>query len=157
MNLSPHFTLWEMCKSSTAKRLGLANTPGDAEIAALVALCENALEPIRAQIKKPIRINSGYRSPELNRAIGGSKTSQHCKGEAADLEIWGVSNLDLARFIRGSSIPFDQLILEHHDPEAGPNSGWVHLSHRATDNRGQVLTASRVNGRTVYARDLPGD
>lgn len=163
MKITPHFTLWELTKSSTAKRRGIENTPGPREIDRLRLLCESILEPLRwivsdrVGVETPIRVNSGYRSPELNAAIGGSKTSQHVKGEAADIEVDGFSNLELAKIIRGSSLPFDQLILEFHNPEEGPNSGWIHVSTRPVDPRGQVLTATRENGRTVYARGLPGD
>lgn len=158
MKVSPHFALWELTKSSTAKRRGISNKPDARALDRLRLLCEAILEPVRELVGKPIRVNSGYRSPELNAAIGGSKSSQHMKGEAADVEVWGLSNLEFARLIRGSTLPFDQLILEHHEPEEGPNSGWVHVSTRPVDPRGQVLTAMRdPQGRTIYVPGLPGD
>lgn len=154
MKLSDHFTLSEMTRSGTAEKRGLDNTPDNAAIEALKALCENVLEPLRVEIGKPIRVNSAYRAPEVNAAVGGSKTSQHCKGEASDVEIDGMPNIELAQKVIDMGLPFDQLILEFYTP-GEPNSGWVHVSHKLNgEQRGQVLTAARVNGKTVYSTGL---
>jgi len=99
MNLSANFTLKELTKSDAATRLGLDNTPGEAEIESLRLLCEKVLQPVRDHFGKSVTVNSGYRSPESNAAVGGSKTSDHCKGQAADIEIPGVANADLAQWI----------------------------------------------------------
>lgn len=154
MKLSPHFTLSEMTRSGTAEKRGLDNTPDDAAVESLKALCENVLEPLRVAIGKPMKVNSGYRAPEVNAAVGGSKTSQHCKGEASDVEVMGMPNIELAQKIIDMKLPFDQVILEFYTP-GEPNSGWVHVSHkRGGPQRGQVLTAARINGKTVYSEGL---
>ena len=142
MRLSPHFTLREMIASSTAARLNIDNTPNDNEIERLKALCTHVLEPIRNHYRCPIIPTSGFRSQALNKAIGGSKKSQHCKGEAVDFEIAGVNNYELARWIK-HNINFDQLILEHHTL-SDSNSGWVHVSFNDY-NRKQSLA---YNGYT---------
>lgn len=138
MKLGKYFSLSEMTKSQTAIRKGINNTPDQEVIANLKALVENVLDDVREHFKKPVVINSGYRSPKLNKAIGGSRTSQHCNGQAADIEIPGVSNLEIAEYIR-DNLNFDQLILENYDP-VDPSSGWVHVSFVKNPNRGQTLT-----------------
>lgn len=148
MNLSKNFTLHELEKSSTALRLGIDNTAPKKVVDNLVKLCENLLQLIRDHFRKPVTINSGYRSAALNKAIGGSRTSQHRKGEAADIEIAGVSNLVLAKWIADNMV-FDQLILEHHISGV-PESGWVHVSYKHGQNRGQVL--SKVRGEKNYRK-----
>ena len=100
-------------------------------------LCYEILEPLRAKFDKPITITSGYRSPQLSEAIGSKSTSQHCKGQAVDFEIAGVSNLQVALWI-DNNCDFDQLILEYYTGEA--NSGWIHCSFVEGSNRKQVLT-----------------
>lgn len=156
MRLTPNFTLREMSKSSYAARNGIDNTPRDDVVDALRALCLNVLQPIRDHFGKPVRVNSGYRSPALNAAIGGSKTSQHMKGEAADIEIDGVDNLELAMWIR-DNLPFDQLISECYEP-GDPSSGWVHVSFKLA-NRGQALTYQSGEGYSpglpTYSDDVP--
>jgi hypothetical protein len=152
--LSQHFSLAELTKSSATARHGLDNTPPPKALAALELLCLEVLEPLRSLLGRPIVINSGYRSPEVNRHIGGSSRSQHCLGEAADIECPGVSNLALALHIESGAVPFDQLILEFHDV-GDDASGWVHVSHRGAANRRQVLTAVRVDGVTQYRPGLP--
>jgi zinc D-Ala-D-Ala carboxypeptidase len=154
MKISEHFTLRELTRSDTAARLGIDNTPDAAAIAALRALCENVLEPLRGSIGRPIAITSGYRSPALNKVIGGSPRSQHCNGEAVDLEVPGEDNLTIAHWLAEWALPFDQLILEMYTL-GDPASGWVHVSHRAGENRGQVLTATKDGGRVVYMPGLP--
>lgn len=141
MNLSPHFTLAEMVKSSVALRKGLDNTPPPEVIANLKALCENVLEPVRSHFGM-VTINSGYRSPAVNRAAG-SKTSksQHVSGHAADFECPGTANAQVADWIR-RMLKFDQLILEFHTP-GDPHSGWVHVSWAGPANRNHVLTISK--------------
>jgi zinc D-Ala-D-Ala carboxypeptidase len=146
MRLSTHFSLSEFTKSQTALRRGISNTPGEREIQNLISLCENVLEPARRHFGRPMNVNSGFRSVELNAAIGGSRTSQHCKGEAADVEIAGISNGELAAFFFDVT-PYDQLILEFHDPKT-PSSGWVHISYRGSAGRQQSLIT--LDGR-AYA------
>lgn len=145
MNLSEHFTLAEMTASQTAARKGIRNVPGPAEIKALTALCENVLEKVRAHFGKPVIVTSGYRSPRLNTAIGGSATSQHCKGEAADFTVHGVSNLEVCQWMM-KNLNYDQLIYEYGE------TGWVHASWRVP-YRNAELSAKRRSGKTVY---LPG-
>lgn len=139
MNLSENFSLAEFIKSQTAIRKGISNKPTAAHLAAMKALCENILEPIRAHFGKPVRVTSGYRSKALNAAIGGSNSSQHSLGEAADIEIPGVDNRRLAKWIE-ANLPFDQLILEGAK-RGDANAGWVHVSYGAR-NRRQTLTAT---------------
>lgn len=140
IKLSPHFTLYEMIRSQTAVRKGIDNTPPADLVPKLRDICVQILEAVRLHYGLPFRPNSGYRSPALNTAVGGSKTSQHCKGQAVDIEIAGVSNYDLAAWIQDNLI-FDQLILECYTPGI-PGSGWVHVSYRAGANRNQVMTYS---------------
>ena len=141
MQLSKHFKLEEFEKSMTAVRKGIENKAGSGEIKNLTDLCYTVLEPVRAKFDKPIIITSGYRSPELNRAIGSkSDTSQHCKGQAVDFEIAGLSNLQVAVWIE-ANCDFDQLILEFWK-EGEANSGWIHCSYVEGSNRKQVLKYS---------------
>jgi hypothetical protein len=154
MWLSEHFHITEFVNSNEARRRGINNTPSKEAVDNLILVCENILEPVRAQFKSPVRISSGYRSPQLNRAIGGSANSQHCWGMACDFEIPDLDNCDLAQWV-ADNLTFDQLILEFHDHVEGPNSGWVHASFNAEGNRSEILTASIVNGRTVYSRGFP--
>ena len=151
MQLTSNFSLAEMIKSETALRHDMDNTPGEAEIVNLKALAENVLQPIRDHFGKGVKVNSGFRHPEVNAKVGGSKTSDHCQGQAADIEIPGVANADLAQWIV-DNLDFRQVILEFYTPGV-PDSGWVHVSYVAGDNKKQVLTATKQNGKTVY---LPG-
>lgn len=141
MQLSENFTLEEFLRSVTAAREGIANVPTRRHIAAMVALCENVLEPVRAHCGRPVRITSGFRSPELCVAVGSSRNSQHAKGEAADFELRGISNYEVAAWIR-DNLQFDQLILENY-VRGQPNSGWIHCSYRVDRARRSVLTYSR--------------
>jgi hypothetical protein len=153
MQLSENFHLAEFTSSQEATRRGIDNTPSEDVINNLIELCINVLEPVRISWNAPVVISSGYRSRELNTAIGGSTSSQHCYGEAADFEIYGVDNCELASWI-ADYLMFDQLILEFHEHGLDPNSGWVHVSYTATKkNRLEVLTAKKNNGQTIY---LPG-
>ena len=148
MQLSNNFSLAELTKSQTATRKGIDNTPSDTHIQNLIHLAESVLQPVREHFGKPVMISSGYRSPALCEAIGSSTKSQHARGEAADFEIPGVDNKELATWI-SKNTEFDQLILEFYD-EGDPNSGWVHCSAVTEGPRKQVLRASKVEGRTKY-------
>lgn len=148
--ISDHFYLSELTKSQTAIRKSIDNSPSPEHLAALKTVCEKILEPVYLYFQTPIKINSGYRSPKLNTAVGGSKKSQHCNGEAVDFEINGISNVDLAYWII-ENLEFDQLIFEFYNPKEGPNSGWIHCSYTTkTKNRRNVMTAMIENGQTVY-------
>ena len=149
MQLSPHFKLNEFTKSDTAIRKRIDNTPGPTHASNLKKVCEKILEPVRNHFGKPVRINSGYRGPALNAAVGGSSKSQHCNGQAVDFEIDGLPNPELAKWV-SQNCEFDQIILEFYNPKEGPNSGWVHASYAEGANRKQILTAVTVNGKTVY-------
>jgi len=143
MNLSKHVTVEEFCFSPTAIRAGIKNVMALQQLENATLLCEKVFEPLRAHVGKPIKINSGFRSPSLNRAIGGSSSSQHCKGQAMDLELhdkelfdWIIDNLE-----------FDQLLAEF--PVNGVIS-WFHISYTRNKNRKQVLVAKKRAGKTVY-------
>ena len=148
MTLSPNFALREFTRSQTAARRGIDNEPTADVVDRLRILCAEVLQPIRDRFGI-VTINSGYRSPELNTAIGGSKSSQHMRGEAADIEV-AADNLELAHWI-AANLDFDQLISECYQT-GDPASGWVHVSYKATGNRGQCLTYQRGAG---YSSGLP--
>ena len=152
MKLSENFSLAEMTKSDTALRLDMDNTPDDEAIDNMTALCENVLQPVRDHYGKGVKVNSGFRHPDVNAKVGGSKTSDHCKGMAADIEIPGVANADLAEWIV-DNLEFRQVILEFYTPGI-PDSGWVHVSYNPDDNKKQVLTAMKEDGKTVYKSGL---
>ena len=149
MKLSENFTLDELTKSQEAIRLGIPNEPSDEHVTNLILLCKNILQPLRNHFKMPVSISSGYRSAALCEAIGSSSKSQHTKGQAADFEIFGVANKDLAEFIV-KNLKYDQCILEFWN-ENEPNSGWVHCSFNSSGNRGQFLKAEKVNGKVIYS------
>ena len=136
MQLSTNFYLSELTRSQTASRYGISNKPNTAQIANLKAVVENILQPARDYYRQPVIVSSGYRSPILNARIGGSKTSQHCTGQAVDFEIPGISNREVANWIR-STLHYDQLILEFWNAK-DPNSGWIHCSY-VNSNRNQNL------------------
>ena len=148
MKLTENFSLSELTKSQTAERKGIDNTPSPEHQENLKLLCESVLQPVRDHFGKVVTISSGYRSPELCTAIGSKITSQHAKGQAADFEIFGVSNKTLADYI-DSELHYDQLILEYWN-ESDPNSGWVHCSFSEGQNRKQYLRAYKEDGRTKY-------
>ena len=148
MNLSNNFTLAELVKSQTAVRKNINNEPGTAEIENLIHLAKTVLQPVREHFGKPVMISSGYRSPELCEAIGSSAKSQHAKGEAADFEIPGVDNRELALWIK-SELDYDQLILEFYKDNE-PTSGWIHCSYSTDHNRNQSLRAMREDGKVIY-------
>jgi len=148
MILSKSFTLNELTKSQEATRLGIENIPNEEEIQNLKILCEKILQPVRDFYGMPLSVSSGYRSAALCEAIGSSAKSQHTKGQAADFEIFGVANKEVAEFII-KNLEYDQCILEFWN-ENEPNSGWVHCSYSANGNRKQYLKAEKLNGRIVY-------
>ena len=149
--LTKNFSLAELTKSETALRFDMENTPGPVEIANLTDLAGKVLQPVRDHFGKGVKVNSGFRHPDVNAKVGGSKTSDHCKGQAADIEIPGVPNAELAEWIK-DNLEFRQLILEFYTPGI-PDSGWVHVSFVDGDNKKQVMTATKKDGKTVY---LPG-
>ena len=151
MKLSENFSLEELIRSATATKLGIDNTPDEEHLNNLQVVVDEIAQPLRDHFGKPVRINSGYRSPALNDAIGGSKKSQHSKGEAIDLEIDGVSNMEVAGWIT-ENCDYDQVILEFYNPAEGPNSGWVHASCKAnlSENRERNLIALKDGKKTVY-------
>ena len=151
MKLTANFSLAEMVKSDTALRHDIDNIPDDEQLANMVTLCENVLQRVRDHYGMGVKVNSGFRHPSVNAKVGGSKTSDHCKGMAADIEIPGVANADLAKWIV-DNMNFRQVILEFYTPGV-PDSGWVHVSYNPADNKKQVLTATKQGGKTVY---LPG-
>ena len=148
MKLTENFSLSELTKSQTAERKGINNTPSPEHQENLKSLCTAILQPVRDHFSKVVTISSGYRSPELCTAIGSKITSQHAKGEAADFEIFGLSNKELADYIN-ENLDYDQLILEYWK-ESDPNSGWVHCSYTNGSNRKQYLRAYKENGSTKY-------
>jgi hypothetical protein len=148
MKLSNNFSLNELTRSQTAERKGIDNTPSAEHQENLKSLCTHVLQPIRDHFSRVVTISSGYRSPELCVAIGSKTTSQHAKGEAADFEIFGVSNKELADWIH-YNVQYDQLILEYWK-ESDPNSGWVHCSYSQGKNRRQYLRAYKDEGKTKY-------
>jgi len=152
MQLTNNFSLAEMVKSETALRHDMDNTPGEAEIENLKRLAEKVLQPVRDHYGKGVKVNSGYRHPEVNAKVGGSKTSDHCKGQAADIEIPGVPNADLAKWI-AENLDFTQVILEFYT-QGIPDSGWVHVSYDPANLKKQTLTAVKQNGKTVYLQGL---
>lgn len=146
--MTTHFTLSELTRSDLAKRKGIKNTPNEAQKEALQAICEDILEPLRSDMGFPISISSGFRSEELNKKIGGSSSSQHCKGEAVDIDNDG-NNSEIFHWLLENA-DFDQLIWEFGNKN---EPDWVHVSYvRGRKNRGQVLRAVKVSGRTVYEK-----
>jgi hypothetical protein len=144
MNLSKHVTRAEFERSDTAIRHGISNSMTESDIVRAKELCENVFEPIRAHLGKPIRVNSGYRSPAVNKRISSSsKTSQHSLGEAIDLDL---HDRDLFEWII-DNVVFDQLIYE-----AGNDTGadWFHISYRKSRNRKQVLRMIKIGGKSTY-------
>ena len=151
MRLSKNFSLGEFTKSNTASRLGLSNIPNKDHVGNLKTLTNFVLQPLREGFNFPINISSGYRGELLNTAIGGSKTSDHCFGKAADLDndqYRKGQNADIFFFIK-ENLSFDQLIWEFGDEES---PSWVHVSYRSlNENRGQILVAYKDdNNKTQY-------
>ena len=148
MQLSENFSLLELTKRQTAARKDIDNTPSPEHQENLKLLCTHILQPVRDRFERVVSVSSGYRSEELCLAIGSKITSQHAKGQAADFEIYGLSNQELANYIK-ENLDYDQLILEYWKKE-DPNSGWVHCSYNVNVNRKQYLKAYRENGKTKY-------
>ena len=142
MNLSAHVTLKEFQASGLATLRNLNNEMNESQIASAKLLCENVFEPLRIYLNTPIQISSGFRSLQVNKMIGGAKTSQHTKGEAMDLQI-GANGF----FFIKTKLDFDQLIWEFGNDE---NPSWVHVSY-SSKNRKQVLKAYKQNGKTKYS------
>jgi len=136
MRLSDNFVLSEITRSNAAKRLGIDNGPNKEHLRSIQRIITNLVQPMREALG-PIRISSGYRNPALNRAIGGSNKSQHCKGEALDLQFWNdgkISNKEIYDWVLESGIEFDQMINEF-------DFAWIHISLIKEGNRKQVLEA----------------
>lgn len=144
MKLGKYFTLEEMTRSQTAARRGLPNQPTAKQLESLKALVRNVLDPLREALGRPVNINSGFRSEAVNKAVGGSSSSQHRYGEAADIVVPGLTVEQVVARIRSLNLPFDQLIDEF--------GSWVHVSHGPRHRR-EVLRARRdFNGRTIYTK-----
>ena len=151
MKLSKNLTLDEATKSATAIKNGISNKPSSEHLSNLMAIAQNVFQPVRDHFGKPIAITSGYRSQALNDLIGGASGSQHSKGEALDLDadvFGGLENYQMFHYIK-DNLDFDQLIWEFGDDE---NPAWVHVSYKATGNRGEVLICAKQNGKTIYKR-----
>jgi zinc D-Ala-D-Ala carboxypeptidase len=151
MQVSKHLSLAEVSRSETAKRRGINNTPSGEHLENFKKLAENIFEPIREHFGVPIHISSGYRSKELNAAIGGSATSQHCSGEAIDIDMdgsaSGITNAQVFNFIK-DNLNFDQLIWEFG---SSTNPDWVHVSYETTGKqRKQILKAVKSGSKTTY-------
>ena len=152
MYLSKHFTLDELTKSATAQRKGIDNTPNAEELENLQRLVDNILEPLRQHYGRAIIITSGFRCEKLNKLVGGSPTSQHRFGQAADIRSVSdrlADNKELFDMIKEMKLPFDQLIFEYGN-DAGPD--WVHVSF-SPKMRHQVLRAKKVGKKTVYTQE----
>lgn len=141
MDLGRYFTLDEFTHSQAAARKGLKNSPGATELANLQALVEHVLDPLREAVGRPVRVSSGFRSVQVNRAIGGSASSQHTLGQAADFTVPGMTTQEVVDAVRALGLPFDQLIEEF--------GSWVHVSYGPRHRR-QVLRARRTRAGTKY-------
>ncbi len=146
MKLSENFTLDEFTQSASAKRLGIPNEPTPEVIANLQLLVTNVLQPLRTALGRSIKVTSGYRSPAVNKAVGGVKTSQHSEGKAVDIVVDGMSPYDVVQFLLDMNIEFDQAIQEFGE--------WTHISFDINSNREQVLTAKKIDGKTRYLSGL---
>ena len=149
MQLSKNLSLAEVIRSETAKRKGISNMPTEAHIANFKLLAEKVFQPIRDHFGCPIHISSGYRSKALNESIKGSSTSQHCSGEAIDIDMDGtaITNAAIFNYIK-DNLEFDQLIWEFG---TDTNPDWVHVSYESTGKqRKQILKAKKTGGKTTY-------
>lgn len=149
MMLSKNLSLVEVMKSATAIKHGIANEPSSQHLTNLKAVATNIFQPCRDYFGKPLAVTSGYRSPKLNELIGGSKRSQHSKGEALDLDAQvygGFTNAELFHYIK-DNLDFDQLIWEFGTDE---EPDWIHCSYKEERNRREVLIAYKQNGKTRY-------
>ena len=150
MKISDHITYAEAIHSQTAKRKGIDNTPNPNQVETMKLTAEKIFEPLRKWVGGPIKVNSFFRSAELNTAIGGSKTSQHCKGQAIDIDdVYGnKTNAEMYNWIK-DNLNFDQMIWEFGTDD---NPDWVHISYVGEDeNRNRCLKAERKDGKTVYS------
>jgi len=147
--ISKHISYKEAIKSNTALRLNIDNTPDEVSLTNMTGVAQNIFEPLRLWVGGPIKINSFYRCPKLNKAIGGSKRSQHCEGKAIDIDdTFGYkTNAEMFNYIR-DNLNFDQMIWEFGDDN---NPAWVHVSFDSLDNnRGRLLKAIKENGKSKY-------
>jgi zinc D-Ala-D-Ala carboxypeptidase len=150
--MTKNFSLAELTKSETALRLGIENQPDEEQLNNLLLLCANVLQPVRDHFGKGVKVNSALRTIPVNRAVGSSDSSHHVKGMAADIEIPGVPNAELAEYIR-DNLPFTQVILEFYT-RGIPDSGWCHVSYDPQNLKRQALTAVKENGKTVYLQGI---
>ena len=151
MKLSKNLTLGEVTKSQTAIKYGISNKPSGEHLSNLIQIANKVFQPLRDHFGKPIAVTSGYRSKALNDLIGGASSSQHSKGEALDLDadvFGGLENWEIFEYIK-NNLEFDQLIWEFGSEE---NPAWVHVSYKSENNRGEVLSAIKQNGRAIYKR-----
>ena len=149
MRISKHISLKEATHSATAKRRGIENTPNEEQLDAMYKVAEFIFEPLRLYVGGAIKINSFFRSPKVNKAIGGVSSSQHCKGQAIDIDdvFDHKTNAEMFEYIR-ENLDFDQLIWEFGDSN---NPNWLHVSYVSkAENRNRVLRAVKRNGRTKY-------
>ena len=147
--ISKHISYREGVRSNTSTRKGIDNTPNTEQLDNMELIAEEVFEPLRAYVGGPIKINSFYRCPELNKAIGGSSKSQHCKGQAMDIDdtFGRCTNAEMYHFIK-EHLDFDQMIWEFGDDD---NPDWVHVSYVSPeDNRNRCLKAYKENGKTKY-------
>mgnify|MGYP003677886256 CR=1 FL=1 len=147
--ISKHISDKEGMYSNTAIRRGLDNTPNEEQLSNMRLVANRIFEPLRTYVNGPIKINSFFRSPKLNKAIGGSSKSQHCHGQAIDLDdtFGEMTNIEMYKFIK-AHMDFDQLIWEFGDND---NPSWVHISYVSPEeNRNRCLRAYKKNGRTKY-------
>ena len=147
--ISKHISYKEGVRSNTATRKGIDNTPNDEQLENMKLVAEQVFEPLRVYVNGPIKINSFFRCPELNKAIGGSSKSQHCKGQAMDIDdtFGHMTNAEMYNFIK-EHLDFDQMIWEFGDDD---NPDWVHVSYVSPEkNRNRCLKAYRENGKTKY-------
>ena len=147
--ISEHVSLKEAIKSNTATRLQIKNEPRELDLVRMALIAEEVFEPLREWVNGPIKVNSFYRSPELNSAIGGSKNSQHCIGCALDIDdtFGHKTNAQMFDYIK-NNLDFDQMIWEFGDDD---NCDWVHVSYVSEDaNRRRLLKATKINGKANY-------
>lgn len=144
MELTEHFTLEEMTRSTTATRKGIDNTTTPEITESLRLLCEKVLEPLRQSSENTIRVSSGYRCEKLNKLIGGAKNSHHVKGMAADITVDTIPVQTVFYIIKNSDLKWTQLIQEFGE--------WVHISYDPNDLKNECLRATKVNGKTVYTK-----